>query len=250
LFGHPAPAAKPTPSVPAGLILYAVGDIHGETAALDRLLARIAEDIEGRGDGRRAQLIFLGDYVDRGSDSAGVLDRLCVGPLPGVDGRFLAGNHEQAMLDFLEDPTGNAGWLAFGGVATLASYGIRASAGSPDSTRCRALRDQLVERLPDSHLTFLRGLESHAMVGDYLFVHAGIRPGRRVEDQTREDLLWIREPFLSSHRDHGKIVVHGHTVVDQPEIRTNRIAIDTGAYATGILTALVLSETAHKILQS
>ena len=243
------------PLVPTGLCVYAVGDIHGERSALERLLALITTDIaenaaeDGTGP-RRPVLIFLGDYVDRGPDSAGVLDRLCRGPLPGVECRFLAGNHEDAMLNFLEDPVGHADWLRFGGAETLVSYGIRASVGITDSVRCRALRDELVERLPDQHRHFLDDLETRAEIGDYLFVHAGIRPGRRLERQRRDDLLWIREPFLSSSARHSKVVVHGHTIVDAPEFRHNRVAIDTGAYATGVLSALVLHGSERRLLRS
>lgn len=234
-----------------GLRVYAVGDIHGELRVLDRLLARIAEDIERSGAAeRRPLLVFLGDYVDRGADSCGTLDRLCAGPLPGVESRFLAGNHEAAMLDFLADPAGNAAWLDFGGAQTLASYGIRASVGVTDRARCRSLRDQLAERLPETHRDFLAELETCVVLGDYAFVHAGIRPGRPLSRQSREDLLWIREPFLSSPLRHEKIIVHGHTIVDHPEIHPSRIAIDTGAYATGTLSALVLAGTGRHFLRA
>ncbi len=271
LFGRAPSLPEGAPEVPAGLRVYAIGDIHGERQILEDLLALIGEDMAradlgdmvradlgdtgraGRGeggDGLRPLLVFLGDYVDRGADSAGVLDRLCAGPLPGAGCRFLAGNHEEAMLNFIKDPVVHADWLGFGGAETLASYGIRASVGITDAARCRALRDQLVERLPDRHRSFLTGLESHLVLGDYIFVHAGIRPGRRIERQRRDDLLWIREPFLSSTAKHPKVVVHGHTIVDNPEMSCNRIAIDTGAYATGVLSALVLDGAERRILQS
>ena len=264
-FSWGAPTAALEPAGPAGKTVYAVGDIHGDLGTLDRLLALIAADIaaEARGDAwvgvevcaggetrERPLVIFLGDYVDRGAESAAVLDRLCADPVPGAECRFLIGNHEAAMLGFLEDPAANAEWLSFGGAETLASYGIRASVGISSDVRCRALRDQLAARVPDRHRAFLGGLDSHHILSDYMFVHAGIQPGRALDRQHRDDLLWIREPFLSSRRSHPKVVVHGHTIVDAPEFWPNRIAIDTGAYATGILTALVIRGIARRIIQT
>ena len=246
--GSPRPTG-PEPSVPAGVRVYAIGDIHGERRLLEMLLERIAEDVASvRTPGARPLLVFLGDYVDRGHDSRGTIERLCARPLPGIDCRFLAGNHEQAMMDFLRKPEACAEWLRFGGTETLASYGIRVFAGSGPA-HLRVLRDRLTERLPEPHLRFLSTLEPSLVVGDYLFVHAGIRPGRRLDRQKLDDLLWIREPFLSSTRRHERIVVHGHTVVERPELLPNRIGIDTGAYATGVLTALVLEDERRDILQ-
>lgn len=246
----PPPRPGPEPSVPAGLRVYAVGDVHGELRLLDVLLDRIAADIASAApSGMRPLAVFLGDYVDRGHDSRGTLERLSSRPLGGVECRFLAGNHEQTMLDFLAKPETSGEWLRFGGAETLASYGIRVSAGGGPA-HFRVLRDRLAERLPDSHLRFLRALEPSVVVGDYLFVHAGIRPGRPLARQKTDDLLWIREPFLSSTRRHDKIVVHGHTVVEQPQMLPNRIGIDTGAYATGVLTALVLQDARRDIIQT
>jgi serine/threonine protein phosphatase 1 len=237
--------------VPEGLCIYAVGDIHGEMGALDRLLTAI--DRDRRQPHRRhlrPLLVFLGDYIDRGADSRAVIERLCTGPLPDVDCRFLLGNHEEAMLAFLENPAGNAEWLRFGGAETLASYGIPPSVGITDRSRCQALRDALLARLPDPHLAFLHGLEPLLVIGDYAFVHAGIVPGRRLDRQKRDDLLWIRAPFLTSNQRHERVIVHGHTIVDEPQLLFNRIAIDTGAYATGVLTGLVLAGGDRDILQS
>ncbi len=241
------------PAMAEGVRLYAVGDIHGESALLDRLSAMIADDMAGRPD-RRAVVVFLGDYVDRGPDSRGVLDRLTAGPLPaplaGAETRFLAGNHESALLDFIDDPVAGARWLDFGGAEALASYGVRASVGVRDRGRLRELRDHLTDRLPDAHRRFLETLEDWAVYGDYAFVHAGIKPGRALKRQRRDDLLWLREPFLSSPLRHEKVIVHGHTIVDAPEIRPNRIAVDTGAYATGVLTAVVLDGTERSFLHT
>lgn len=244
-----AASAAAAPTMVEGVRLYAVGDIHGESTLLDRLLTMIAHDMVGRAD-RRAVIVFLGDYVDRGPDSRGVLDRLAAGPLAGAETRFLAGNHESALLDFIEDPVAGARWLDFGGAEALASYGVRASVGARDRKRLKELRNQLVDRLPDTHRRFLETLEDWAVYGDYAFVHAGIKPGRALKRQRRDDLLWLREPFLSSPLRHEKVIVHGHTIVDAPEIRPNRIAVDTGAYATGVLTAVVLDGAERTFLQT
>ncbi|MDR3514671.1 MAG: metallophosphoesterase family protein [Azospirillaceae bacterium] len=238
-----------------------MGDVHGERRRLEALLtmitADIAADIAGDADGLAAPsvLVFLGDYVDRGAESRGVLDILCAMAMTAARGdgpvcRFLLGNHEAAMLAFIKDPVAGAGWLNFGGAETLASYGVTPSVGVVDRARCESLRDQLLARLPPGHRAFLQSLESMVVLGDYLFVHAGIRPGIALEHQSQDDLLWIREPFLSSRRDHGKVVVHGHTVVDQPLILANRICIDTGAYDTGRLTALRLRGTDRHMIQT
>lgn len=248
---RPRSAAPFRPQAPDNARIYAVGDIHGHLAALERLLALIAEDIARQpSDGAVPVILFLGDYIDRGPDSRGVLDRLIKGPLDGVACRFLQGNHEEVLLNFLEDPTAAAEWLDFGGVETLASYGVRASLGIRERARCEALRDRFLETFPDEHRNFLNKLEAMIVLGDYVFVHAGIRPGRRLDRQRLEDLLWIREPFLSDRRPTDKAVVHGHTMVEQAELGGNRIGIDTGAYATGVLTALVLQEDRQCLIQA
>lgn len=233
-----------------GLRVYAIGDVHGEAALLDALLDRIRADAAAcAGDGLRPLLVFLGDYVDRGPDSGGVLERLTRGPLENVEARFLAGNHEAAMLDFLAEPTVNARWLDFGGAETLAGYGILSPVGVRDKGRLKALRDRLADRLPAAHERFLKELEVCVTLGDYAFVHAGVKPGRPLKRQRRDDMMWMREPFLSSPARHEKMIVHGHTIVAAPEIHPNRIAVDTGAYATGVLTAVVLAGTERRFIQ-
>jgi serine/threonine protein phosphatase 1 len=252
-----AGAADCVPQVPAGLCVYAVGDVHGQRRELERLLALITEDAERlrASDGLLPLVVFLGDYVDRGPDSRGVLDLLCAMSArfdagQGMACRFLIGNHEESMLDFLREPASGIEWLGYGGAETLISYGVRTSVGTTDPARCRTMRNALEVVLPDEHRRFLESLEPMVVLGDYAFVHAGIRPGQSLDRQRLKDLLWIREPFLSSPRRHEKVIVHGHTVVDRPEILPNRISVDTGAYATGVLTAVALHGTVQRIVQA
>lgn len=239
-------AAEPSARVPEGLRVYAVGDVHGRADLLALLLDRIAADAAGFTGA--AQLIFLGDYVDRGAGSSRVLDILTGGLPAGFDTLFLKGNHEAAMLDFLAEPGVGPDWCAFGGGETLLSYGV-----DPDHVqrgRFDLAGAELSARLPAAHLAFLRSLRLSARIGDYLFVHAGIRPCIPLDRQAEGDLLWIREEFLDHEGPHGAVVVHGHTVVDVPDVRPNRIGIDTGAYATGTLTALVLEGAGRHFLST
>ncbi|NGM24203.1 serine/threonine protein phosphatase [Roseomonas stagni] len=234
----------PATALPAraaeGVALYAIGDVHGEATLLRRLEAEIAADRVTHAAGLRCQVILLGDYVDRGPHSREVIEFLSGDAFAGCERICLRGNHDQLMVDFIEDPVAHGWWLEVGGALTLASYGIRASVGATDPRRLSALRDALVAALPPHHLAFLRSLAMTAASGDYAFVHAGIRPRRRMQDQVAEDLLGIREPFLSHPGPHERIIVHGHTVVGAPERHPWRIAVDTGAYMSGMLSAVFL----------
>lgn len=221
------------PHLPAGRRIYAIGDVHGRADLLGRMQRRIAADVELNPiDG--PLLICLGDYVDRGPDSAGVLDLLLEEAPAGMERIALMGNHEELMLRFLIDESAAPVWFANGGDATLESYDI-----DPLDSYERARR-QLDRLLPHRHRALLESLVLSHSEGDYFFVHAGVKPGVALERQRREDLLWIRGEFLHSEADHGKVVVHGHSITAEPEIRSNRIGIDTGAYASGRLTCLVL----------
>ncbi|MGE4218219.1 MAG: metallophosphoesterase family protein [Alphaproteobacteria bacterium] len=226
-----------------------MGDVHGECRLLEALLEEIGRDAAGLGATPRRTVVFLGDYVDRGPDSRGVVDLLLQRPLNGAEHRFLLGNHEQAMLDFLRDPEAGAGWLAYGGIMTADSYGVRAALPASPASRA-AFRDALAAAMPPAHLAFLEALEPSATYGDYAFAHAGVRPGLSLDDQHPDDLLWIREPFLNWTGSFGKRIVHGHTIRPAPEVLPNRIGIDTGAYATGVLTAVALSGSQVRILQA
>ncbi|MBO9576417.1 MAG: serine/threonine protein phosphatase [Sphingobium sp.] len=226
-----------------GQLIYAIGDIHGCYDPLRDLLARISHDAEIHAAGRTACLIFCGDYIDRGPSSAQVLDALCwlkrYGP---YHMHFLKGNHEAAMLDYIADPGSMREWLRFGGTETLLSYGLTPPGAEAPAPAHVAARDDLLERMPVAHLRFLEQLELMVGVGDYAFVHAGIRPGVPLAEQEEEDLLWIRKGFVDVDRPHERIIVHGHSISAEPEMLPHRIGIDTGAYKTGVLTALRLED--------
>jgi len=245
---RPQPIARSF-SVPEGTRVYAVGDIHGRADLLAALHEKLAEDAPAGAAGRRV-VVYLGDYVDRGLQSREVIDLLLERPLAGFESVHLMGNHEDFMLRFLDEPKAGPGWFMNGGAATLYSYGVRMLERGNDQERLKHLSAQFRANLPERHRAFLEGLARWHVEGDYYFVHAGIRPGVPLEAQREEDTLWIREPFLDDPSDHGKMVVHGHTITNAPEVRPNRIGIDTGAYATGVLTALVLEGSAHRFLQT
>jgi serine/threonine protein phosphatase 1 len=226
--------------------VYAIGDIHGCLSELDQLLERIGTEVAGRTV--NVKLIFLGDYIDRGVDSAGVLSRLSASNLPGNEHMFLMGNHEEILLAILGGNTEHMrSWLRLGGLQTMESYGVSAD----EVTAAGAdLLNLLRNTIPPAHLHFMRGLRTYAMVGDYLFVHAGIRPGVRIEQQIPSDTRWIRKRFLEYEGSHGAIVVHGHTIRKTPDVRVNRIGIDTGCFRGGPLTAAVLEGSTLRFLTS
>lgn len=235
--------------IPAGLRVYAIGDVHGCLTECDRLLDSIREDAESAlTRGVACRVVFLGDVIDRGPDSRGVLDRVIGGLPDALPSLCLLGNHEAGLRDFLADPVGGAGWLLSGGVETLASYGVRTSVGITGPKRLADLAGRVAAAIPDVHRQFIARLPPLIEIGDYAFVHAGVRPGRALDRQRPEDLIGIRGPFLSSTRWHGRMIVHGHTVVDQPVVTSNRIGIDTGAYRTGRLTALVVEGEERRFL--
>ena len=230
-------------SVPPGVRVYAVGDIHGRLDLLDRLLDMIAA-YETAYPCASTRLIFLGDYIDRGAHSRGVIERLVHGIPGSLRADFLRGNHEAVMLRCLEGPEMFANWAANGGLTTVKSYGVDLSFAVDAHT----VLSQLREALPETHLAFLRGLKTTMEVGDYFFVHAGVRPGVPLASQSEEDCLFIRGKFLKHQGSFGKMVVHGHTPVSEPEVLANRIGIDTGSFFSGRLTALRLEGTSRAFL--
>lgn len=227
---------------------YAIGDIHGRLDLLDELLDRIAADSAARKPARTT-VVFLGDLIDRGPHSAEVVERLRTYQPDFARLIFLMGNHEEVLLRIMAGETEILpDWLRFGGAECARSYGL-----DPVDLECRepsaALR-LLRRAIPKDHLKFLSSFADTASFGKYLFVHAGIRPGVPLAKQAAPDLRWIREPFLDDRSDHGRIVVHGHTISEEVDERHNRIGLDTGAYWTGVLTAVGLEENERWFLQT
>lgn len=231
---------KPLPAVPHGQRIYAIGDIHGMLDLLDRLLAIVVADDAERSPVERRTLIFLGDYIDRGPESRGVVDRMLTGMPAGFEVIHLKGNHEEILLRCLVDPGAVPPWLANGGLQTLASYGVIEKDVHGVQPRPSVISPALARALPQEHRAFYGGLPLSVTFGDYFFVHAGVRPGTPLDRQAERDCLYIREPFLSHKRSFGKVVVHGHTPTPEPELRTNRIGIDTGGVFWGRMCALRL----------
>ncbi|HEX6660797.1 MAG TPA: metallophosphoesterase [Sphingomicrobium sp.] len=236
MFGRSDSAS--TPRGPKGRRAYVVGDVHGRLDLLDGLLDDIHAEID-KERSAKVLLVFLGDLIDRGPSSAQVVERLRTYRRKDVRPIFLLGNHEEVLLRILAGETEHLpGWLRFGGAQCLESYGAdpRQIAAASDESAVSAVRSAI----PDQHVAFLRTFADTCRFGDYLFVHAGIRPGIGLDQQRQSDLRWIREPFLSDETGHGFVVVHGHTISPEVVERENRIGIDTGAYRSGVLTALAI----------
>lgn len=236
------------PRVPAGERIYVVGDIHGRSDLLAHLHHAIRADLYRRPAPLKRTIVYLGDYVDRGPGSCEVLEMLIRTPIEDARSVHLKGNHEDMMLRFIYGEHVPA-WLHNGGETTLASYGIEAGL-KPGPSLLEDLRRQLWDALPVSHLAFLENLQLMHVAGDYLFVHAGIRPGVPLDAQRPADLMWIREPFLAKKDACDKCVVHGHTISMVPEVHPYRIGIDTGAFYSGRLTCLVLEADRVGFLQT
>lgn len=226
-----------TASAPPGWRGYAIGDIHGRLDLVERLEAAIVADHQARPPAK-ALIVWLGDLIDRGPDSRGVVERGMAPPPPGFERIVLGGNHEDVLVSLLDgDPQRLGGWLRYGGGATLRSFGVEPQSLPDDDDEVMAL---LNAAMPDATADWLRTLPDTLAFGDYLFVHAGVRPGVPLDRQSPQDLRWIRDDFLTSNADFGAIVVHGHTIFPTAEVHPNRIAIDTGAWKSGVLTAVGL----------
>lgn len=227
--------------------VYAIGDIHGRRDLLILLLNKI----NAHARGRSAEVIFLGDYIDRGPDSAGVIDAILDSPrLEKFACSYLKGNHEATLLEFLSDPGVGPSWAQFGGLETLMSYGVRPPTLKSDVDAWASASKDLHVKLPDRHKRFYAELELTVERGDYLFVHAGVDPEKRLEDQTEHDLLWIRDEFLDHGRQLDRLIVHGHTPEPSPHHDKRRIGIDTGAYQTGILTAVYIDHSGVEFIST
>jgi len=235
------------PSLPAGLRIYAVGDIHGRLDLLNKLLARINTDITLRPTVRPVY-VFLGDYIDRGSSSRETIDRLIE---HGKTNKsvFLKGNHELIAIKCLSDSSLFDQWLRLGGLETLVSYGVPPETLA-NGKQIAELQSAFHSALPQAHFRFFRDLQNSFECGDFFFAHAGVKPNVELSRQKESDLLWIREEFLSSNDDFGKIIVHGHTPTSEIEVGPNRINIDTGAFATGRLTCLVIEDRSLSVIDT
>jgi serine/threonine protein phosphatase 1 len=241
-------ALKP-PSLPAGQLLYAIGDIHGRLDLVEGLLRAIENDAAKSGAAQKT-LVFVGDYVDRGPDSRGVIELLLSGLPKGFETHFLKGNHEAMLRSFLDDANSLRHWLMNGASPTMRSYGVDVEALERRHADAEAWRAAFAAALPASHRHFFEDLALMVACGDFLFVHAGVMPGVPLDAQDEEDLIWIREEFLTWDGPFEKVVVHGHTPVKVPDIRSNRIDIDTGAVFSNKLTALRLEGSEQRFFQT
>ena len=225
------------PRLPDGVRIYAIGDVHGRADLLKDLLQQIHLDV-ALNPISRPIIVVLGDYIDRGPASRQVID-LLIELGESLEAIFIKGNHEAFALDFLKEPEVLDNWRNYGGLETLLSYGITPSL-RPTSKETLELGRAFAAALPESHHRFLNSLKTSFTCGDFFFVHAGVKPGVPLERQREADLLWIRDDFLLHEQDFGKMIVHGHTPVREPDFHDNRINIDTGAYTTGKLTCLII----------
>lgn len=231
------PVVTTPAQIPDGQRVYAIGDIHGRADLLKKLLADIQRDALGGDYKGRPILVFLGDYIDRGFQSREVIDVLLGDLMSPFDTYFLKGNHEAAMLQFLSEPGMGPRWIEHGGAETLVSYGVRPPRSRTATDDWEIASQELKRVLPREHLQFLMSLQVSLRIGDYLFVHAGVRPGVELDQQSEYDMLWIRDAFLNDTRPLGAVVVHGHTPASEPYRDSRRVGLDTGAYISGQLTA-------------
>lgn len=245
---RPRVTAPVNPSVPEGAIVWAIGDIHGRLDLVEPLVDVIRAEASLL-DEKRKIVVFLGDYIDRGPTSRGVLQYLAQLPTDaGVEWRFLKGNHEDAMLEFLADPSFGPEWMEYGGDATIASYGLRLPQMRHQPEAWVHLAADLDHRVSSEERSFLENLELSLTIGDYFFAHAGARPGQALDRQSHDDLMWIRKSFLDNPGEFEKIVVHGHTPVPEVYFDHRRIGVDTKAYESGVLTALRLEASGQHLI--
>ncbi len=248
LSSRKSPSRETPATAPPGLRIYAIGDIHGRADLLDEMLALIKDDL-AQSPAQSSLELFLGDYIDRGPEIPRVVETLLSGAAICDHRLCLKGNHEDALLRFLEDSRVLQSWRNFGGLDTLYAYGVKPTL--PRNTHDHeALQEEFRQCFSEAHHRFLRELPTYATHGDYFFTHAGVRPGVSLDAQADEDLMWIRGDFLNSDEDFGKVIIHGHTPQDEPDVRFNRVNIDTGAWASGKLTCIVLEEQEQRFLST
>ena len=238
-----------TAHAPENTRIYAIGDVHGRHDLLIQLQKQIIEDSK-QSKASRKVILYVGDYIDRGLESKQVIETLLTSPLEGFEHIFLKGNHEDALLRFLETPEDSAAWLLWGGDATLRSYDVRLHNEKGKRRTPTEMAKLLATHIPEAHKQFYESLKLYHQEGDYVFVHAGLRPNKELEAQTAEDMMTIREPFIFSRQNFPYTVVFGHTIFSEPFIEKARIGIDTGAYASGKLTCLVLEGTEQRFLHT
>lgn len=245
----PAPAIRRA-AAPAGAVVWAVGDVHGRLDLLEPLVAAIEADLAASSAARKL-VVFLGDYIDRGPDSRGVVDRLIrLKAQAGIEARFLRGNHEDRMEAFLTQPDLGPGWCDYGGREALMSWGVTPPMLKTDADGWARACEQLNAAVTDEQRAFLRDQEAGLVLGDYFFAHAGARPGVPLARQDPQDLMWLRGAFLDHPAPFEQVVVHGHTPCEIVHADHRRIGIDTGGYATGVLTGLRLEGEAREVLQT
>ena len=247
---RPRVAAPERPETPRGTVVWAIGDIHGRLDLLEPLVEAIMADAAASAAERKV-VIFLGDYVDRGPDSRGVIRYLADLPTDrGIEWRFLKGNHEEAMLDFLDDPSAGARWCEYGGDAALRSYGLRPPELKHKVEAWARISADLDHKLTARERDFLENLEFSISIGDYFFAHAGARPGEPLDRQSERDLMWIRNSFLDSDAAFEKVVVHGHTPTREVHVDHRRIGVDTKAYDSGVLSAVRLEGAVRVVVRA
>jgi serine/threonine protein phosphatase 1 len=248
MFGLARRSKTPPRRLGVGERVFAVGDIHGRNDLLNPLLAAMKAEAVGAAT---PVAVFLGDYVDRGVDSRGVVESLLnFRRTSGIQTRFLRGNHDDTLLKFLSDAAVGPTWVDFGGGETLTSYEVEMPGSRGDEAGWEAARLAFDDAIGDDHRAFFEELELFAEYGDYFFSHAGARPGVLLAEQSARDLMWIRDQFLTSKFSWPKAVVHGHTPSETPTVSQRRIGLDTGAYATGRLTCAILEDGGCRLLQA
>lgn len=236
--------------VPPDCVVWAIGDVHGRSDLLDRLLQAIRADLYASAATRKV-VVMLGDYVDRGLDTRGVLDQLAnLEADPGLEVHLIRGNHEDRMEAFMDQPDLGPGWCDYGGRDTLMSYGVNPPPMRSDAAAWARASQALREAMPASHGYVLRGQVPSVTIGDYFFSHAGARPGVTLDAQDPQDLMWIRQEFLDDRSLFEKVVVHGHTPADAVHSDARRIGVDTGAYATNVLSAVRLEGETRVLIQA